>query len=286
MRAIRAYLNTLPPIHHVVHSDVLPFPFDIRAGMWLWDAMYFEQGVFKPDPGKSAQWNRGAYLVRAPGHCAACHTPKNFAGGDRTHQSLQGYSIEGWFAPDITGDNALGLGRWLVKDVVDYLKTGHNRFAAASGPTAEEVADSSSRMTDGDLQAVAIFLKDQPGARTSTQPLGARDPQMVAGAAIYQDLCSACHQENGAGVAYLIPNLAQASSVASREPTSLLRVVIHGAQSVATAGEPTSPAMPSYGWQLTDAQVAAVTTYVRNSWGHAAPATSLGDVHKARSLQH
>jgi len=283
--AIRAYLNTLPPVHHVVHSNQLPFPFDIRAGMRLWDALYFEPGPFKPDPGKSSAWNRGAYLVRGAGHCAACHTPKTSLGGDLTHQRLQGYSLQGWFAPDITGDMALGLGRWSVEDVVAYLKNGHNRFAAASGPMAEEVADSSSKMTDADLHAVAVFLKDQPGAATSGKPLGARDPQMVAGAAIYRDLCSACHQEDGTGVAYLIPNLAQASSVASRQPTSLLRVVIHGAQTVATAGEPTAPAMPAYGWQLTDAQIAAVTTYVRNSWGHAAPATSPGEAHKARTLK-
>jgi mono/diheme cytochrome c family protein len=100
--------------------------------------------------------------------------------------------------------------------------------------------------------------------------------------AIYQDLCSACHRADGTGVPYLIPNLADSSSVSSREPTSVLRVVIHGAQSVATQSEPTGPSMPAFGWQLTDAQVAAVTTYIRNSWGHAAPVTATGDVHKAR----
>lgn len=283
--AIRAYLNTLPPVHHLVQSNQLPFPFDIRAGMRLWDFLYFKAGPFKADSNKSAEWNRGAYLVRGPGHCAACHTPKTTLGGDRTQQRLQGYSIQGWFAPDITGDMALGLGAWSEEDVVAYLRTGHNRFAAASGPMAEEVADSSSKMTDADLKAVAVFLKDQPGATPSGKPLPAKDSHMVAGAAIYRDLCSACHQQDGTGVAYLIPNLAKSSSVASREPTSLLRVVIHGAQSVATAGEPTAPAMPAYGWQLSDAQIAAVTTYVRNSWGHAAAAVSAGDVHKARSLQ-
>ena len=84
-------------------------------------------------------------------------------------------------------------------------------------------------------------------------------------------------------MAYLIPDLASASSVSSRESTSLLRVVIHGAQTVATAPEPTAPAMPAFGWQLTDAQIAAVVTYLRNSWGHAAPALSASDVHKLRA---
>jgi mono/diheme cytochrome c family protein len=283
VRAIRAYLRTIPPVHHSVEPNQLPFPFDIRAGMALWDALYFEAGAFKPDPNKPAQWNRGAYLVLGPGHCGACHTPKNVLGADQKQQALQGNAIQGWFAPNITDDLALGLGRWSTADVVTYLKNGHNRLAGASGPMAEEVADSSSRMNDADLEAIAVYLKDQHGGTASNKALAASDPQMVAGGAIYRDLCSACHAPDGSGVDYLVPNLAQSSSVSSREPTSLLRVVIHGAQTVATQKEPTAPAMPAFGWQLTDAQIAAVTTFVRNSWGHAAPALSASDVHKIRS---
>jgi mono/diheme cytochrome c family protein len=283
VRAIRAYLNTISPVNHPVKSNQLPFPFNIRSGMAIWDGLYFEPGILQPDPKKSAEWNRGAYLVRGPGHCGACHTPKTVLGGDLQHQTLQGYTIQGWFAPNITDDLELGLGRWSVDDVVAYLKTGHNRFAGASGPMAEEVAHSSSTMTEADLHAIALYLKDQPGVNAAAKPLAASDPRMVAGAAIYRDLCSACHAPDGSGVAYLIPNLARASSVSSREPTSLLRVVIHGAQTVATPREPTAPAMPAFGWQLSDAQIAAVTTYVRNSWGHAAPALGAGDVHKLRA---
>jgi mono/diheme cytochrome c family protein len=281
--AIRAYLNTLPAVHHPVESNQLPFPFDIRAGMRLWDALYFTPGSYKPDPRKSAEWNRGAYLVRGPGHCGACHTPKTPLGGDRDHQHLQGYSTQGWFAPDITDSSTLGLGNWSAEDIVTYLKSGHNRFAAATGPMGEEVADSSSEMTDADLKAIATFLKTEPGGSPGTQPVSAHDPAMVAGAAIYQDLCSACHRADGTGVPYLIPDLAHSSSVASREPTSVLRVLLHGAQSVSTDREPTGPAMPAFGWQLSDAQIAAVATYVRNSWGHAAPATGADAAHKART---
>ena len=250
--------------------------------MWLWDAFYFNPGPFKTDSAKSAEWNRGAYLVNGPGHCAACHTPKTHLGGDRDHQTLQGYSVQGWFAPDITDSTTLGIGNWTATDVVAYLKSGHNRFAAASGPMGEEVTNSSSQMTDSDLAAIATFLKNVPGESVATRPLDSHAPVMMAGAAIYQDLCSACHNADGTGVAYLIPSLAGASSVASREPTSILRVVIHGAQSVATAHEPTGPAMPAFGWQLSDAQIAAVATYIRNSWGHAAPAIEASAVQKAR----
>ncbi|HEY3730792.1 MAG TPA: cytochrome c [Steroidobacteraceae bacterium] len=285
VRALRAYLNTIEPVHNSVQPDQLPFPFSIRAGMRLWDALYFHPGEFQSEPAKPAQWNRGAYLVEGPGHCGSCHTPKTWLGGDRSGRPLHGYSIQGWFGPNITGDQHRGIGDWSAQDVVEYLKSGHNQFAAASGPMAEVVADSSSRMRSADLEAIASFLKDQPGQSETTSALSPFNPTMVAGAAIYQDLCAACHKADGSGVAYLIPNLAKTGSVASREPTSQVHVVLHGANTVATDEEPTAPAMPAFAEQLTDEQVAAVITYIRNSWGHAASAVSASDVHSAREAQ-
>jgi mono/diheme cytochrome c family protein len=285
--AIRAYLNTVAPVHRSVHSNQLRFPFNIRAIMRFWNALYFDAGTLMPDSTKSAAWNRGAYLVDGPGHCGACHTPKTFLGGDKNDQRLHGYSIQGWFAPEITNDTARGVGSWSAADIVDYLKKGHNRFEGASGPMAEEISNSSSKMSDGDLNAIAVFLKDQHGETTARQALSADDELMKAGAAIYQDRCAACHKADGTGVPYLIPDLATSSSPASRELTTLLRVVINGAQSVATKEEPTGPAMPAVGWQHTDVQISAVATYIRNSWSHAAPAVSAADVHGARSsLEH
>lgn len=279
--AIRAYLNTVAPVHNEVVTNQLPFPFNIRSGMWFWDTLYFTAGEYKPDASQSAVWNRGAYLVQGPGHCGACHTPKTTLGGDKSAESLRGYSIQGWFAPNITNDER-GLAGWTIEDIVDYLKKGHNRFAAASGPMAEEVSDSSSKMSRADLTAIATYLKNLQATKGVGTPVAANDPVMVAGAAIYSDLCSACHKPDGTGIPYLIPNLAATASVASREPTTLIRVVLEGAQSVATDEEPTGPAMPPFGWQLTDAQVAAVTTYVSNSWNHAAATISERQVHEAR----
>jgi mono/diheme cytochrome c family protein len=279
--AIRAYLRTLTPVENAVHSNQLPFPFSIRAMMHVWDGLYFNDKPYAPDPSKSALWNRGAYLVQGAGHCGACHTPKNFLGGDKARQAFQGYTLQGWFAPNITNDEARGLGKWSVEDIASYLKTGHNRLAAASGMMGEEVALASSRMTDPDLQAIATYLKDQPGqSPPNAAPVNAMS--MKAGKAIYEDLCSACHAPDGRGVPYLIPNLAESSSVASRDDTSIVRVVVHGSESVATDKEPTGPAMPAFGWQLNDDQIAAVATYIRNSWGHAASPVTAAEVSKAR----
>jgi mono/diheme cytochrome c family protein len=113
--------------------------------------------------------------------------------------------------------------------------------------------------------------------------LRADSPDMVAGQAIYRDQCSACHGLDGKGILRLFPAIANSSSVRSTDPATLIRIVLRGARSVATDAEPTAPGMPSYGWQLDDAQVAAVLTYIRNTWGSAAPAVPAEDVTRARS---
>jgi mono/diheme cytochrome c family protein len=281
--AIRTYLNTVTPVRNAVVANTLPFPFNIRTSMRVWNALYFTPGEYKPDPQKPPEWNRGAFLVDGPAHCGACHTPKSFLGGDKTDQYLQGSYLQGWSAPNITNDTRLGLGGWSVDDVVAYLKAGHNRITAATGPMGEEITLSSSHMRDADLKAIATYLKSLPGAQNAPRPLPADNSFMLAGGAIYRDQCSACHGLDGHGVPRLFPSLADSSMVRSDDPTTLIRIVLRGARSAATASDPTAPGMPSYGWQLDDPQVAAVLTYLRNTWGSAAPAVSTQDVSRARS---
>ncbi|WP_027582213.1 cytochrome c [Bradyrhizobium sp. Ai1a-2] len=281
--AIRAYLGSIEPVRNNVPPTSLPFPFNIRSGMRLWNALYFDRSEFKHDPSKSAEWNRGAYLVDGPAHCGACHTAKTFLGGDKTDQYLQGSYLQGWYAPNITNDKRLGLGNWTVEDIDAYLKTGHNRITAATGPMAEAVSLSTSHMTNKDTKAIATYLKSLPGKTESVAPLPKNSATMVAGGAIYRDQCSACHGLDGRGVANLFPAIADASGARSNDPTTSIRIVLRGARSVATAREPTSPGMPSYSWQLDDTQVADVLNYIRNSWGGAASPVEAKDVSHVRS---
>lgn len=280
--AIYAYLKTVLPVHHKVVADQLPFPFNIRLAMRAWNALYFRGGVYQPDVKQSAEWNRGAYLVEGLEHCGACHTPKSLLGGDKGGDAFRGYTIQGWYAPNITGDQRRGVGSWTVGDIVEYLQTGHNRQAAASGPMAEEVMQSSSRMALDDLKAMAVYLKSMAPQDDDGKAVAASGPVMRTGQAIYDDSCAACHKQNGAGIPGLFPTLSASPSVQSREATSLMRVVLDGARSAATERAPTAAAMPSYGWQLQDDQVAAVVTYIRNAWGNQASAVTTADVSAAR----
>ena len=281
--AIRAYLETVDPVHNEVKVNQLPFPFNVRASMVGWNELYFKRGTFTPVAGKSDEWNRGAYLVEGLGHCGLCHTAKNAMGGDETTRALQGGALQGWYAPNLTGDPRTGLGSWSVEEVVAYLNTGHNNVSAATGPMSDVIVHSTSQMTDADLRAIAVYLKGQPApSGESPKPVSGEDSMMRAGEAIYLDNCAACHTSAGTGIPQLLPALKGSPSVQSTDPASLIRVVLRGAQSVATDPAPTAPSMPALGWKLSDAEVAAVVTYIRNSWGNAASAVPASDVESAR----
>jgi mono/diheme cytochrome c family protein len=280
--AIRAYLNTVPAVQNAVDPNQLPFPLNIRTGMMAWDALFFTPGSFKPDPGKSAEWNRGAYLVEGPGHCGMCHTPKNFLGGDKTSERLEGYNLQGWFAPNITNDNRRGVGSWSVDQIAAYLKDGANEFAIGNGLMSETIHLSTSHMRDDDVKAMAIYLKNQNLQKADSGSASPDQSVMKAGAQIYADECSGCHTPNGKGVSGLFPSLNGTPMVQQNDATTLARVVLRGALSVATKRAPTGPEMPAFAWILNDDQVADVLTYIRNAWGNSASPVDAATVRKER----
>jgi mono/diheme cytochrome c family protein len=138
-------------------------------------------------------------------------------------------------------------------------------------------------MTDADLKAIAIYLKDEPSQNENRAASDKPDQTvMKIGAAIYADECAGCHAANGKGTSGLFPSLNGSPTVQQIDPTTLLHVVLRGARSAATDGAPTGAAMPQFDWILNDDQVAAVLTYIRNAWGNAAPPVSAGEVRKTR----
>lgn len=274
-----AWIQTLQPIHHEVETNQLPFPFNIRTSLIAWNWLNFDKGTFEPDPKKSAEWNRGAYLVQGLGHCGTCHTSKNFLGGDKSDRFISGGAVEGWYAPNLGADAHTGLGKWTQEDIVSYLRTGVNRYAIASGPMADAVRHSTQYWRDEDLRAVATFLKEgKTHDEKVPQPLAASDDRMKLGAQIYEAKCSACHSPRGRGERNIFPQLASNPLINQPDATSLIRVVSAGSRGVDTDARPTAPAMPAFAGVLDDEQIAAVLTYVRNSWGNAAEPVSASDV--------
>ncbi len=272
--AIKAYLFSLPPVHAPQKPDHLIFPFNIRTGIAGWNALYFKEGTYQPDPTKSAVWNRGAYIVEGLGHCADCHTPKNLAQAPINSEAFAGGKFDDWYAPNITTDKKEGIGTWSQAQIVSYLKEGAAAGkGVAFGPMAQTVHDSLSHLTDADLTAIATYLQTIPPK--ATYKLAALEPGAgkEAGRLVYLSYCSSCHQPNGQGIGNAIPPLADNGAVASQGPENVLRVVIGGLPAQASYGP-----MPGFATLLSPEQIADVTNYVRTAWSNKAPATASPDM--------
>lgn len=280
--AIRAYLATLTPFRNTPPPPQLRWPLNYRVLMRVWDYVFFRPGLFEPDQQKSTEWNRGGYLVEGAAHCGACHTPKNVFGADRRSRSFGGGLVDGWFAPRLDNAPRSGLKSWSVDDIAEYLASGRNGKSHADGLMAEVVVHSTSQMSEADIRAIAVYLKDLPAG--TPEPTVTPPPQqdMDAGKAIYAHACVACHEADGSGTPRIYPPLPGNANLQSANPASTLRIILDGAQTVTTPRAPNAGSMPAYAKQLTDQEIADVTNYIRNSWGNAAPLVTPAQVGRAR----
>ena len=278
--AIRAYLGTVDPVSNAVVSNQLPFPFNIRLTMVVWNWLNFTPGRFKPDPQKSAEWNRGAYIVEGAAHCGTCHTPKNLLGGDKASQPLMGEVLQGWYAPNITINSHNGIGGWSKEDLVQYLKTGANSWTLASGPMAEAVSHSTSLMTDEDIAAIAVYLKDSGANSTGPSRPRHRPTTTSCAPAPPSTKMRALHVTGiaGPGRQTCFHNLPEAPlSNRTIRPRSYMWCCKARERFIPRRRPPLRRCLPSIG-ASTIAQVAAVLTYIRNSWGNAAPVVNASAV--------
>ena len=283
--AIKTFLDTLAPVKQQNKPPKLPWPLSWREAMIGWNTLYFTAGSFEADPEKSTQWNRGAYLVEGPGHCGLCHTPKNFLGAVNTDHKLAGGNAgEYWYAPSLTGDLRDGVGAWSDVEIVEYLKTGSNNNTATAGPMTEVVKNSTQYLSEADLEAIAIYLKDSPqksvASQINTGDLGA--PALARGEALYIDNCSGCHMYDGGGIARVFPPLKASAAIQAKSADTVIHVVLTGARMATTPVKPTGLAMPAFGAKLDDQQMVDVVNYIRHAWGNRAPLISAGNVADGR----
>ncbi|MBS0470392.1 MAG: cytochrome c [Proteobacteria bacterium] len=262
--ALYAYLRTIKPVRYRPPPNKLIFPTNIRLGMTIWDWLFLDKSPFHADPAHSAAWNRGKWLVDVPGHCGGCHTAKAFFFSDKPGGYLRGETVDGWYAPDLTGAQPNGLGPWTAADIETYLKTGSNRFGRVVGAMKDVVRESTSRMSDADRAAIATYLKSLPAGR-SPQIAKPDAKSMATGRTVFVERCSVCHAADTADY----PALKNNSVVVQRDPATLLRVILQGASSIAVPGENVGYSMPAFP-TLSNADLAAVATFVRNSWGNSA----------------
>jgi mono/diheme cytochrome c family protein len=280
--AIRAYLATLTPVKNTPPPPELRWPFNYRAVMRGWNWLFFKPGILQPDQQKSADWNRGRYLVEGVAHCGACHTPKNIFGADKRGQAYGGGLVQGMFAPRLDSAERSGLKSWSSEDIAEYLQSGRNGRSHAGEPMSEVVVNSTSKMSDADIRAIAVYLKDLPAGAPEPTVTPPAPAQMTDGEKLYRGACIACHEVDGTGSPRVYPPLPGNANLQSADPSSTLRIILDGAETVTTPRAPNKGSMPEYATKMTDQQIADVTNYIRNSWGNAAPAVTADQVAKAR----
>ena len=282
--AIKAYLFSLPPAHAPRRPLQISFPFNIRAGLAVWDKMFLKQGVFQPNPSLSPEVNRGAYIVQGLGHCGECHNGRNLLGASSVAHPLQGGPIDHWYAPNITSDVHTGIGRYSDAQLFTFLKTGTAPgVGTVIGPMSQTQHESLSKFTDADIHAVVAYLK-------STKPEEGYTPEHLAslaggnlpGAQSYLNHCASCHQLDGKGVGNSIPTLVKNGAAMSGGPETVLEVVLGGIEAQGSYGP-----MPAVGTGMTDQEVADATNYVRAAWGNNASASvGPGEVAQLRKQVH
>jgi mono/diheme cytochrome c family protein len=285
--AILAYLKTTPAVSYRPPANRLPFPLNIRFMVKGWNLLFFRPHDFQADPGQSADWNHGAYLVTGLGHCGGCHSPLNLFGAASTNRALYGGALDNWVAPDLTANAHTGLGAWSLGDITEYLQTGRNFRAGAGGDMAEVVSYSTSLMTDQDRRGIAVYLKSLGASPDSAAP-SVDSGALQRGAAIYSDACASCHLENGFGQPRFFPPLGHDAMLQQANPMGLEHLILAGGRVGPTATRPSPLTMPSFAWKLTDAEIADVSTYIRNSWGNQAapvPASKVRDLRRRLGLQ-
>lgn len=279
--ALFAYLRNLAPVAQTNRPHELAFPYSSQASLAVWRAMFFRAAEFTPEPARTAQWNRGAYLVRGLGHCSACHAGRNLLGASRSALALQGGAIpmQHWYAPSLASAREAGVADWDTREVVALLRTGTSTHGSVMGPMADVVLGSTQHLSDADLQAMAIFLKGLPQQTLTKRTAQAPEPaQFSSGEKLYKQHCAQCHGEQGEGARGAYPALAGNRVVTMETSANLVQIVLNGGFPPGTAGNPRPYGMPPFQQTLDGPQIAAVLSYIRHAWGHSASPVSALEV--------
>lgn len=282
-RALYAYLMTRQPAHAVARENQLPFPFNQRVAVAGWKLLFLRHGNWQPDSTKSAEWNRGAYLVEGLAHCGACHTPRNALGAERASAAFAGGDVDNWHAYAINAQSPAPV-PWTVDALFAYLREGwHPDHGVARGPMAE-VLSNLSGVADSDIRAIAVYMAGVFG--TPTPERKSRGEQVLAqvkspppqaaktgaaGAAIYAAACATCH-ESERPLPYGGVNLALSTAISGPDARNAANTVLSGVRPV--EGE-RSPIMPGFAESMTDGQIATLLNYLRSRFSNQPPWSSV-----------
>ncbi len=281
--ALYAFLGSRPAVPQANRPHALRWPYNTQLALAAWRVLYFEPQPFTPEPTQSAEWNRGAYLVRGLGHCAACHSARDALGGPAGDLAGGRLAAPAWLAPSLRAEGEAGVQHWDRARTVALLQRGSSVGASVMGPMAEVVFESTQHLSEADLRAMAVYLQalaPQANARPAFKP--ARGEQLALGEKVYDQHCADCHGKQGQGAPGAYPALAGNRAVTQAVAANPVLAVLGGGFAPATAGNPQPYGMPPYRTLLTDTEIAAVVSHLRQSWGNRANPVLPQDVQRLR----
>jgi mono/diheme cytochrome c family protein len=293
--AIKAHLFSLKPVHQAAPQNNLVFPFNQRALMWVWSALFNPDKRFEPRVARSPEWNRGAYLVEALAHCGECHTPRNLFEALNNRAKFAGAVQAGWRAYNITPDPASGVGAWNDGEIAQYLSLGHaDGHGTATGPMGEAVDESLSYLAQSDITAMVAYLRSLPAVATSDLPVanaraasslhteGVAATLNPQGKAVYEGACASCHGWSGVSPVIRFATLTGARAVNDSTANNVAQVILSGAR---RAPNGDSANMPAFGGAYSDYEIASVANYVTARFGTQASTLTGERVAKMRSAE-
>lgn len=300
--ALYAYfMKGVKPVDSKPPETSLPFPFNIRMSMAVWNLMFLDTKTFNPDPTKSLEWNRGAYLARGLAHCSTCHSPRNVMMAEDVKRDLAGGAVGTWYAPNITSDENSGIGSWSAQEIATYLRTGRvEGKAQAAGPMAEAIDHSLRHMSDADLQAMAVYLKDTPAIHNQADSRPAHaygspaddlnsirgvplpsDLSLMTGPQLFDAHCATCHQAHGQGSPDGgLPSLYHNTALGRDNANNVVMVILEGIQ---RQQESADIRMPGFAKTLSDKQIATLATYLTQRYGNPKAAVTAEQVSSMRT---
>jgi mono/diheme cytochrome c family protein len=288
-----AYLFSLPPVKAPAPQNSLAFPFNQRSLMSVWSLLFNSDKRFEPNVERSAQWNRGAYLAEAMGHCGECHTPRNLFFALNNRQKFAGAVQAGWRAYNITPDKDSGIGGWSDADLAHYLSLGHaDGRGTAAGPMGEAVDASLKFLKPDDIGALVAYLRsvtsksssDLPQPRANPAPRTPSDSQTARvdphGKAVYEGACAGCHGWSGESPIIPAADLTGTRAVNDPTATNVVQVIIRGGPRH-VANDPSN--MPAFGSTYSDEEIASVANYVTARFGAKGSELTAANVAKLRT---